>query len=73
MLACGPTPEVFTRANLERAFGGVLRHFELPQAQGVGILTDDERPLVLLHGRSSVRGQPDATHDATHDGAGGAS
>lgn len=66
VLACGPTAEVFTRANLERAFGGVLRHFELPQAQGVGIVTDDERPLVLLHGRSSVRGQPDA-------GAGGAS
>lgn len=65
VLACGPTAEVFTRANLERAFGGVLRHFELPQAQGVGIVTDDERPLVLLHGRSSVRGQPDA-------GAGGA-
>lgn len=60
VLACGPTAEVFTRANLERAFGGVLRHFELPQAQGVGIVTDDERPLVLLHGRSSVRGQPDA-------------
>lgn len=58
VLACGPTAEVFTRANLERAFGGVLRHFELPQAQGVGIVTDDERPLVLLHGRSSVRGQP---------------
>ena len=37
VLACGPTAEVFTRANLERAFGGVLRHFELPQAQGVGI------------------------------------
>ncbi len=66
VLACGPTAEVFTRANLERAFGGVLRHFELPQAQGVGIVTDDERPLVLLHGRSSVRGQP---ADA---GAGGA-
>jgi iron ABC transporter len=65
VLACGPTAEVFTHANLERAFGGVLRHFELPQAQGVGIVTDDERPLVLLHGRSSVRGQPDA-------GAGGA-
>ena len=65
VLACGPTAEVFTRANLERAFGGVLRHFELLQAQGVGIITNDERPLVLLHGRSSVRGQPDA-------GAGGA-
>ena len=58
VLASGPTEEVFTRANLEAAFGGVLRHFDLPQAQGVGIVTDDERPLVLLHGRSSVRGQP---------------
>ena len=58
VLASGPTEEVFTRGNLEAAFGGVLRHFDLPQAQGVGIVTDDERPLVLLHGRSSVRGQP---------------
>ena len=58
VLASGLTEEVFTRANLEAAFGGVLRHFDLPQAQGVGIVTDDERPLVLLHGRSSVRGQP---------------
>ena len=58
VLASGLTEEVFTRANLEAAFGGVLRHFNLPQAQGVGIVTDDERPLVLLHGRSSVRGQP---------------
>ena len=55
VLASGLTEEVFTRANLEAAFGGVLRHFDLPQAQGVGIVTDDERPLVLLHGRSSVR------------------
>ena len=60
VLACGPTAEVFTRANLERAFGGVLRHFELPQAQGVGIVTDDERPLVLVGGRSAVRGNPDS-------------
>lgn len=65
VLACGPTDEVFTRANLERAFGGVLRHFDLPPpAPGpaggavVGIMTDDERPLVLLDGRSSVRGVP---------------
>ncbi len=29
VLAHGPTEAVFTRANLERAFGGVLRHFTL--------------------------------------------
>ncbi len=29
VLASGPTAEVFTQANLERAFGGVLRHFQL--------------------------------------------
>ncbi|THU05540.1 manganese/iron ABC transporter ATP-binding protein [Lampropedia puyangensis] len=63
VLAYGPTTDVFTHDNLELAFGGVLRHFDLPQAHGaapgatVGIMTDDERPLVLLDGRSSVRGQ----------------
>ncbi|WP_238946077.1 manganese/iron ABC transporter ATP-binding protein [Vandammella animalimorsus] len=64
VLASGPTAEVFTHDNLARAFGGLLRHFDLPQAHGsgkgavVGIMTDDERPLVLLDGRSSVRGRP---------------
>ena len=29
VLAAGPTAKVFTQANLERAFGGVLRHFNL--------------------------------------------
>jgi manganese/iron transport system ATP-binding protein len=55
VLAAGPTAEVFTRANLERAFGGVLRHFNLagrelhddPDTRGVTVLTDDERPLVF--------------------------
>lgn len=63
VLAEGLTAQVFTRANLEQAFGGVLRHFDLPQRGGekaggavFGIMTDDERPLVLLDGRSSVRG-----------------
>ena len=69
VLASGPTEEVFTRANLEAAFGGVLRHFDLPQAQGVGIVTDDERPLVLLHGRSSVRGQPAESASPPPEGA----
>lgn len=55
VLAAGPTREVFTRANLEKAFGGVLRHFRLDgsnlhdddDARGVTVLTDDERPLVF--------------------------
>ena len=29
VLASGPTAETFTQANLEKAFGGVLRHFIL--------------------------------------------
>ena len=53
--AAGPTAEVFTQANLERAFGGVLRHFQLGgtraarrrRRRSVTVLTDDERPLVF--------------------------
>lgn len=54
VLASGPTEEVFTEANLTRAFGGVLRqfHFEHSTIQDhdgrtVKLLTDDERPLVF--------------------------
>ncbi|MEX2518417.1 MAG: manganese/iron ABC transporter ATP-binding protein [Paracoccaceae bacterium] len=55
VLAHGPTAEVFTHENLERAFGGVLRHFVLggadlhddDDARRVTVLTDDERPFVL--------------------------
>jgi manganese/iron transport system ATP-binding protein len=54
VLAAGPTAEVFTQANLEKAFGGVLRHFALdgvtvPETgpRPVGILSDDERPFVV--------------------------
>lgn len=54
VLAHGPTETTFTRANLEAAFGGVLRHFTLggsdlhedDDARGISILTDDERPFV---------------------------
>jgi manganese/iron transport system ATP-binding protein len=50
----GPTETTFTRANLERAFGGVLRHFTLggealhddEDSRAVTIFTDDERPFV---------------------------
>jgi manganese/iron transport system ATP-binding protein len=57
VLACGPTAEVFTEANLTAAFGGVLRqfHFEHSTIQShdgksVKIMTDDERPLVFGKG-----------------------
>lgn len=65
VLAYGETEHVYTRPNLELAFGGVLRHFDLPQAPGstgtlsVGIMTDDERPLVMVGGRSTRRNSTD--------------
>ncbi|MBO9425898.1 manganese/iron ABC transporter ATP-binding protein [Labrenzia sp. R4_1] len=54
VLAFGPTETTFTRENLERAFGGVLRHFTISDQtlhtdgddRKVTILTDDERPFV---------------------------
>ena len=55
VLASGPTADVFTQENLERAFGGVLRHFHLggpdlhddSDTRRVTVLTDDERPVVF--------------------------
>lgn len=52
VLAYGPTTETFTQENLERTFGGVLRHFKLDaphagEGRPVGVITDDERPFVL--------------------------
>jgi manganese/iron transport system ATP-binding protein len=55
VLAYGPTETTFTRENLERAFGGVLRHFVLGGAdlhddddqRQVTVFTDDERPFVI--------------------------
>jgi manganese/iron transport system ATP-binding protein len=54
VLAYGPTEEVFTQANLERTFGGVLRHFVLPgngEQRAVGLISDDERPFVVYGDR----------------------
>lgn len=55
VLAHGLTSEVFTQKNLERAFGGVLRHFVLggsdlhddDDSRKVRVITDDERPFVV--------------------------
>lgn len=60
ILAYGLTSDVFTRANLEAAFGGVLRHFMLDQADArrshaIGIFSDDERPLVFYGDRATPR------------------
>ncbi len=60
VLAYGPTETTFTHANLEAAFGGVLRRFTLSgtllhdddDPREVSILTDDERPFVQYGGRT---------------------
>ncbi|QIE56858.1 manganese/iron ABC transporter ATP-binding protein [Pikeienuella piscinae] len=59
VLAHGPTREIFTQHNLEKAFGGVLRHFVLggadlhddEDARQVTVISDDERPFVLYDER----------------------
>ncbi|WP_322516521.1 manganese/iron ABC transporter ATP-binding protein [Rhodopseudomonas palustris] len=63
VLAAGPTAETFTRDNLERTFGGVLRNLQLggtglerdDERQRLTVITDDERPLVLYGERRSQR------------------
>ncbi|MCD2182993.1 manganese/iron ABC transporter ATP-binding protein [Rhizobium sp. GN54] len=55
VIASGPTAETFNEANLERAFGGVLRHFILSgqdlhddeDPRQVKVISDDERPFVI--------------------------
>ncbi len=54
VIAYGKTADTFNEANLEKAFGGVLRHFILGGAdlhddedpRRVKVITDDERPFV---------------------------
>ncbi len=63
VLAYGPTETIFTRHNLEAAFGGVLRHFTLggdtlhddADPRHVTIISDDERPLVQYGDRTHTR------------------
>ncbi|PZO03373.1 MAG: manganese/iron ABC transporter ATP-binding protein [Hyphomicrobiales bacterium] len=63
VLAAGPTTTTFTHDNLQRAFGGALRHFRLGGAdlhddedeRRVTVITDDERPLVLYGRQDSER------------------
>ncbi|NEW88768.1 manganese/iron ABC transporter ATP-binding protein [Rhodopseudomonas sp. WA056] len=63
VLAAGPTAETFTQRNLELAFGGVLRNFQLGGAdlhsdddqRRLTVITDDERPLVFYDARPNQR------------------
>jgi len=63
----GTTSEIFTRENLEAAFGGVLRQFTLGGAdlhddddeREVTILTDDERPFVQYTQRNKNKKEHD--------------
>jgi len=68
VLAYGLTADTFTQKNLEKTFGGVLRHFVLNETQArasasIGVITDDERPLILQGGKAAIRN--------TGDGEGG--
>lgn len=65
VMAHGLTEDVFTHANLEKAFGGTLRRFTLggtalhddEDGRQVTILSDDERPLVQ-YGERTQRQAP---------------
>jgi len=75
VLAAGPTATTFTHDNLQRAFGGALRHFRLGGAdlhddeddRRVTVITDDERPLVLYGKRDSERVAGGKATDETAD------
>lgn len=76
VLAAGPTATTFTQSNLEKAFGGVLRHFKLEgpalhaddDQRRVTVLTDDERPVVF-YGDNTDAQQPavGTKEDAGHE------
>lgn len=69
VLASGPAKEVFTLANLEEAFGGVLRFHVLgghdlhddDDSREVTVVTDDERPFVL-YGENEKRDNTQTTN-----------
>ena len=76
VLVAGPTAEVFTQANLRKAFGGVLRRHVLGGAdlhedaetdtRSVTVLTDDERPFVI-YGDDAGRLRAERTATAQDD------
>lgn len=73
ILDAGATIDVFTPKNLEKTFGGVLRHFTLggedlhddDDARSLSVITDDERPLVI-YGKETKK-SPHATISSDDD------
>lgn len=63
VLAYGPTAITFTQANLEHAFGGVLRHFVIggdrlhddDDPRHLAVISDDERPLIFYGHKDDMR------------------
>lgn len=61
VLAHGLTSEIFTQENLEKTFGGVLRHFVLggtdlhndDDKRTITVLSDDERPMVIYNDKKT--------------------
>ena len=68
VLASGLTKDVFTQSNIEKAFGGVLRHFVLGGAdlhddddtRQVTVITADERPFVVYEDTEQTEAPKDA-------------
>lgn len=69
VLAYGKTEDTFTEANLEKAFGGVLRHFVLggsdlhedADERRIKVISDDERPFVTYgNGKGESKEKADA-------------
>ena len=76
VLGAGLTDDVFTRSNLEAAFGGVLRHLTLSgttlhedgDTREVTILTDDERPFVQYGEKTQTSQKRDENNAKNSDG-----
>ncbi|MDU5804803.1 MAG: ATP-binding cassette domain-containing protein [Haemophilus parainfluenzae] len=66
VIAAGKTEDTFNQHNLEKVFGGVLRHIKLlgedlhndEDKRAVTVLTDDERPVVFY---GETKNDPPAT------------
>ncbi len=77
VLAYGETEDIFTRDNLEKAFGGVLRHFTLggdalhddDDPRELRIITDDERPFVQYSQRKSKSVKKTVSKDGSKESA----
>ena len=73
VLAYGRTEDTFTEANLELAFGGVLRHFILSgtdlhddaDPRHLKVISDDERPFVLYGDRQQKQKAQENAPDAS--------